>query len=252
MGPMFDRRKMTFESPSRRKHNFTIQYHDEQIQSRRSRSVSEAKRQLLDDLIADHERRRAQKVQFFDEERHKYGQLWMCSGLQQRTKSNGRLDIALIDVRSTRMGDNTVPDVSAWPVDLAPTVACGKLLHGLESCKEGVNLGPVFKVGSATRTTSGQFSGIKSDVRMEWDKRLGIKKHSTEYCFITRVAVPFPSHGDSGSFLFGELGSWVGAAFGGSTKAGVREVLNYVMDAQDILDWINEMRGDVNAARLAM
>ena len=252
MGPRFDRRKMTFESPSRRKHNFTVRYHDKQIQSRRSRSVSEAKRQLLDELIADHEGRRAQKVQFFDEERHKYGQMWMCSGLKQRTKSNGRLDIALIDVRSTRMGDNTVPDVSAWPVGLAPTVACGKLLHGLKSCEEGVNLGSVFKVGSATGTTSGHFSAIKSDVRMEWDKRLGIENHSTEYCFITRMAVPFPSHGDSGSFLFGELGSWVGAAFGGSTKAGVREVLNYVTDAQDILDWINEKRGDVNAARLAM
>ena len=43
-GPMFDRTKMTFESPSRRKHNFTLQYHDEQIQSCRSLSVSEAER----------------------------------------------------------------------------------------------------------------------------------------------------------------------------------------------------------------
>ena len=252
MGPMSDRTKMTFESPSRRKHNFTLQYHDEQIQSRRSRSVSAAERQLLDELIANHERRRAQKVQFFDEDRHKYGQLWMCSGLKQRTKNNGRLDIALIDVKPSRIGDNTVPDVSAWPVDLAPTVACGNLLHGLKSCKEGVNLGPVFKVGSATGMTSGHISAIKSDVRMEWDKRLDIKNHSTEYCFITRIAVPFTSHGDSGSFLFEELGSWVGAAFGGSTKGGVREVLNYVMDSQDILDWINEKRGNVNAARLAM
>ena len=252
MDPMFDRTNMTFESPSRRKHNFTLQYHDEEIQSRRSRSLSEPKRQLLDELIADHERRRAQKVQFFDEERHKYGRLWMCSGLKQRTKHNGRLDIALIDVKSIRLGDNTVPDVSAWPLDQAPIKACGKLLHGLESCKEGVNLGPVFKVGSATRNTSGQFSAIKSDVRMEWDKRLGIKNHSTEYCFVTRMAVPFTSHGDSGSFFFEDFGSWVGAAFGGSTKGGVREVLNYVMDAQDILDWINEKRGNVNAARLAM
>ena len=252
MGPMADRTKMTFESPSRRKHNFTLQYHDKQIQSLRSRSVSEAERQLLDELIADHEGSRAQKVQFFDEERHKYGQLWMCSGLKQRTKNNGRLDIALINVKSTRMGDNTVPDVSAWPVGLAPNKACSKLLHGLKSCKEGVNLGTVFKVGSATRTTSGQFSGIKSDVRMEWDKRLEIKNYSTEYCFITETAVPFASHGDSGSFLFGDLGSWVGAVFGGATKVGVREVLNYVTDAQDILDWINEKRGDVNAARLAM
>ena len=252
MGPMFDRTKMTFESPSRRKHNFTLQYHDEEIQSRRSRSVSEPKRQLLDEEIADHERHRAQKVQFFDEERHKYGQLWMCSGLKQRTKDNGRLDIALIDVKSVRMGDNEVPDASAWPVGLAPTTACGKLLHGLESCKEGVNLGPVYKVGSATGPTSGQFSAIKSDVRVEWDKRLGIKNHSTEYCFVTRMAVPFTSHGDSGSFIFEGFGSWVGAAFGGSTKGGIREILNYVMDAQDILDWINEKRGNVNAARLAM
>ena len=252
MGPMSDRTNMTFESPSRRKHNFTLQYHDEEIQLRRSLSVSKPKRQLLDELIADHERRRAQKVQFFDEERHKYGQLWMCSGLKQRTKNNGRLDIALIDVKSIRIRDNRVPNVSAWPVGLAPTLACGKLLHGLESCKEGVNLGRVYKVGSATGNTSGHISAIKSDVRMEWDKRLNIKNHSTEYCFVTRISVPFASHGDSGSFLFDDFGSWVGAAFGGSTKAGVREVLNYVTDAQDILDWINEKRGNVNAARLAM
>ena len=51
----------------------------------------EPKRQVLDESIANHERRRAQKVQIFDEERHKYGQLWMYWGLKQRTKNNGRL-----------------------------------------------------------------------------------------------------------------------------------------------------------------
>lgn len=202
--------------------------------------------------IADHERRRAQKVQFFDEERHKYGQLWMSSGLKQRTKNNDRLDIALIDVKSTRMGDKTVPDVSAWPVGQAPTAACGQMLDDLASCKVGVKLGPVYKVGSATGTTSGIFSAIKSDVRMEWDRRLNIESHSTEYCFVTRMAVLFTSHGDSASFLLEAFGSWVGAVFGGSTKVGVRELLNYVMDAQDILDWINEKRENVKAARLAM
>ena len=60
--------------------------------------------------------------------RDKYGQLWMCSGLKQRTKNTGRLDIPLINVKSIRMGDNAVP-VSAWLVGQAPTTACGKMLH---------------------------------------------------------------------------------------------------------------------------
>ena len=89
----------------------------------------EAKRQVLDESIADRERRRARKVQFFDEERHKYGQLWMSSGLKQRTKNNGRLDIVLIDIKSIRIGDNAVPDVSAWPVGQAPTTACAPRLR---------------------------------------------------------------------------------------------------------------------------
>ena len=252
-GPRFERRqKMTFESPSRRKHNFTLQFYDEMIEELRGQLKKNLDHQVIHEEIADFQRRAAQQTQFFDDERHKYGQLWMCSGLKQRTKSNSRLDIALIEVKADRLGDNTVPDVSAWVQDGAPKLACGKLLDGLASCKEGVNLGRVFKVGSATGNTSGKFSAIKSDIRMEWDKRLGVKEYSTEYCFIGYgKATAFSSHGDSGSFVLERGGRWVGVVFGGCPKSRVREELSYVTDAQDILDWINEKSQDGNAARLA-
>ena len=247
---------MTCSSPSSRKHNITLQFHDERIE--RLRLQFEKKDPELNEMIASHQKRRAQKLQFFAEERHKDGQLWLCSGLTQRTKNNGRLDIALIDVPPTRTGSNTVPSESAWPHAIVPRSACGKPLHGLESCQDSATLNPVFKVGSATGNTSGRISAIKSDVRMEWDKRLNIKEHSTEYCFVGNGSVPFTRHGDSGSFVFEVTGSWVGAVFGGSAKNGVREPLNYVTDAQDILDWIDEKRKDAKAgkdvrgARLAM
>lgn len=89
---------------------------------------------------------------------------------------------------------------------------------------------------------------------MERDKRLGIDEYSSEYCFVAGENLPLPpftSHGDSGSLVFDIGGQWLGCAFGGSTKRGVSKALNYVTDAQAILDWINEKRGDASAARLA-
>ncbi|KAI4136456.1 MAG: hypothetical protein LQ341_005606 [Variospora aurantia] len=132
-----------------------------------------------------------------------------------------------------------------------PIVACGKMLAGLDSPSEGTALGRVFKIGARTGATTGNFSNIKSQVKMAWDKEYNLPV-STEFCFIadpSTLARPFMCQGDSGSWVFTQEGKWAGTGFGGSVKAGVTtQAIGYVTDAQAILDWLKSINFE---ARLA-
>ena len=116
------------------------------------------------------------------------------------------------------------------------------------------NLKRVYKVGSRTGATTGCFNNIKSDVKISWDKDLGLGE-STEYCFVSEVHTeprPFQDHGDSGAFVFAELGEWVGVTWGGSLKANAnRQTLSYVTDVVDAISWI-ESRGDGETYRVRL
>ena len=254
MGPGHpDRKAFTFESPSRRKHNSTLQYHDEEIQYNLSFPQQKAEQaKALDDIIAKHRESREAKIRFFDQDKHKLGSLWMCSGFKERTASNGRIDLAFIEVHPDRMGDNTIPSPSAWGIFTPPAAASfGGQLEGLASCARGADLKRVYKVGSRTAATTGCFNSIKSDVKVSWDKDVGMGS-STEYCFVAEAHTeprPFQDHGDSGSFVFAELGEWIGVTWGGSLKANANgQILGYVTDAVDVISWIDS-RGDGNTYR---
>ena len=242
--------QITYEVPSRRVHNYTLMeiegriddFLDLQAKSSDPKSISVYQGEI-DMLRAEV----ASKSLFFDEGNHKLGSLWLCTGYKQRSSLNGRVDVAFIDVAPHRVGKNLIASKSAWHSFRFPMMSSyGKPLRGIASCKTGADLGPVFKIGARTGATSGRFSNIRSDVKINWDSQVGMG-FSREYCFVAdpaRRESILPDAGDSGSFVFNLLRSWLGQTWGGTTKAQVnRQTLTYVTDAQDIIDWVGGLGG---------
>ena len=247
---------LPFASPSRRKHNFSLQFHDDEIKKITAALQDSPGNPQIMTALSDHQEAKARKLAYFDQGRHHFGKLFLCSGFGTRSKNNGRIDIALLRVHHQKMGSNMVPHQSAWKDFQPPLTACGQMLVDIDSWNRQAALGRTFKIGSRSGATTGQFSHIKSDVKMkEWDPQYGFP-YSTEYCFVAdplgfgRV---FQTHGDSGAFNFTTLAKWLGVSFGGNGKHNVSDqALGYVTDAQDIIDWINNLKdGNTYKARLA-
>ena len=259
MGPDMEteRAQITaFESPSRRKHNFSLHYHDGKLNTLQERIIRHFDDFHAQDQIEKHEASRRQKIEYFNQGKQHLGELWMASGFKQHTKENGRIDIALLEIDREKMGSNLVPDRSTWTLKRlsAPEAACGKILKGLKPCSERTALGEVFKVGSRAGGTTGRFNSIESDMNYGVSGEASGLKESKENCFVADSASrPFLDYGDSGSFVFTYDGEWVGVVRGGSSKQNLQgKVLGAVTDAQEIIDWI-EKQGDGNTyeARLA-
>ncbi|MCJ1474788.1 hypothetical protein MMC13_003448 [Lambiella insularis] len=241
------RSKMTLECPSRRKHNITLQYHERHIQQMQARPQGQLTREAASEIqsrIDSVRKLYGRKRDFFDKEKNLMGYPWLCSGFRFRTEENGKLDVALIEVDPARVGDNRIPESSAWTETKDPNrrplpSACNEPLKGIASCKDGAKLGTVFKVGSRTGATSGELHSIRSDVHTDDDKASKMP-YSTEYCFVgTEEALTLS--GDSGSFLFTVDGKWLGLIWGGPKKQNVVNPLIYVTDAQALLDGLHEI-----------
>ena len=238
-----EREQATFESPSRRKHRFTVQWHDQQI-ARFQGALKESPNRattLQQEIMAQRDMK-ARKIDYFDQGKHLLGCLLMSSGYRQRME-NSRIDLAILEVRDTKMGDNTIPGANAWQDPFSAPIAKGEMLQGVASCKAGAGLGSVFKFGSRTGGTTGKFNHIKSDLKMPWDREPHVNMgYSAEYVFVADPQTPlrpFLDHGDSGSFVFTDSGKWLGLAFGDCYKNNqIVGAVVYLTDAQLVLDWI--------------
>ncbi|KAL8705088.1 MAG: hypothetical protein Q9201_001771 [Fulgogasparrea decipioides] len=246
MGPgmLQERRATTFEAPSRRAHNFTLQYHDQKIEQLKVDITLDPGIPENHQLLAEHVASKARKIKFFDDGRHRLGNLYLCSGYRRRTSKNGIIDIALLEIDEARMGNNRVPDKSAWRSDFdAPSAACGSLLEDMASCDPQSLLGRrVYKVGARTGATTGRINHVKSDVNMDWNAQEGMG-FSTEYCFVAdpnTLARRITDRGDSGAFVFTNGRKWIGVAVGGPVKANEPPggSLVYVTDAEETIKWI--------------
>ena len=256
LGPGYAAREtITFESPTRRTHRFSLQWHDKQIQLREKAMVtpgaSSSDLQRLQLEIADHRERRARKVEFFDQGKQSFGHLFMCSGFRKRTPDNHRIDIAIIEVNPDRVGDNTVPDASIWRSGFtAPMLGCGSRLNGIASCRDPKSLSEFcYKVGCRTGANTGRYSHIESEVKWKpIDGMLGMKS-SSEFIFVSEksLTMPWTDHGDSGSMVWQQPSRWLGVAWGGAKKGtGSNDNtirLSYTIDAQDVIDWIEGNKG---------
>jgi len=227
-GPSGIESRALMEHPARAKHNFAV---DSLQRAIAHHGPSSADLQLCDKL--------AEKLAFFDQGKHLFGQVWAGSGWKRRTAANGRLDWALIKPThldrvpqegmmnllpdSAQWSGTSVllewlPDASTWGAPLKsppPTAATPTTL--ISALGQG---DLVYKVGSSTRATVGHFQQIKTKCRIGDEKYLGLQNaYSSEYAFIG-VAEQTPDNrfgdfGDSGAVVFDGTGTAVGLLFTG-------------------------------------
>lgn len=257
MGPgRKNRENIVYESPTRCKHNFSLLRADVAIAQ-----FEEFLRQRPGDLqntslLAEQRASKARKIQYFDDGKQDFGALYLCSGYRERFQKAGRnhrMDIAFIEVKADKLGDNTIPDKLAWPRSgLAPITVCGRSLSGMVSCDGGASLGRVYKVGASSAGTTGRYNSMIHTVQSQVDVDMGLPPTS-EYCFLadpTHDSTTFLSKGDSGSWTFTSMGRWTGLNWGGVTKSQTKPLLGYVIDGGDVLNWVNTLEGGIFEARL--
>ena len=226
-----------------------IRRHEERVRS----LTGELRLRAQADLTAS-KQSYEEKKKFFDQDKQPLGVPWMCSGFLDRTKTGSRLDYCLIEMDPARIGDNRIPDKSAWIRPFRYPICYGQQMRGIASCSTSTQ---VFKIGARTGATSGTINGIKSDVKMDWDDVLGIDS-SSEYMFIgefdefSQRHALFSLPGDSGSMIFDDTGAWVGLAFGGAKKQQASTAMPvYVTDAQTLLDEMHQKSGGKYTFELA-
>jgi hypothetical protein len=135
-------------------------------------------------------------VAFFDQDKQYFGRLAFASGYMRRTKTDGRLDWALIDpISEDRVGGNALPSEQDWWQDNCPPHLMPLVVQGsLKSKPEDKSMHTVtredllYKNGARTGCTVGTFDRIKHDVVITEEKYMpnrsmkGLK--STEYLVI--------------------------------------------------------------------
>ena len=240
MEPDFAKRDaMDLESPSRRKHNFTMHHFQNKLVRARQRFG------LADPDVLRLQSRLDQKKTFFEEGKHLFGRPWAASGYGRRTNANGRLDWALIEfTKPNRLGKNTMPSRDEWPVPRseAPIELVGQLLKGVSSCEDPFWRRKVYKKGAGTGLTKGKTNCIKDSVRMKSvDDRLNMGV-SFEHVFISHWYQDnaFAVAGDSGAMMFTNTGKFIGLVWGGPTGDLMKSATEiYVTDAATLLEDLN-------------
>lgn len=213
---------ISFRSPSKRAHERSlrdidrrIKEYEEMLEVFRAKDPDSCS-SLVEDIVQQHIRI-AQKLLFVEEGRHRLGNLFLCSGLRERTERNARIDIALIEISQEREGENSLPPQTAWPAPSPTSFACGATLKGIASSETDV---------------------VKSSQEL-LGQGLG---YSTEHCIVSGHYTyfrRFKNHYDAGSFGLDSVIGSLGAAWGGPSKCGVSDQsLGYVTNAGDVIRWI--------------
>ncbi|KAF4463494.1 hypothetical protein FALBO_9682 [Fusarium albosuccineum] len=216
---------VVMESPARASHNQTIWLLDQEIATleRRMKALNGPSRSS--DQVAKEklEQERAAKIAFFDQGRQILGKVYAASGYKRRTSDNGRLDWALIDVISSRQGENRLPYRETWEEKYEtqhhPNPDSFASLLVKDSLSPYLRSGNGWKVGTTTGATSGWYSRSKPSCAMSDDKRLGMRP-SYERVFVGRPQKAtrdekFCRPGDSGAIVFDADGQATGLLFRG-------------------------------------
>lgn len=235
-GPRGIESRALMEHPARAKHDFAVNSLQRAI-ARQSPSAPD--HQLRDKL--------AEKLAFFDQGKHLFGQVWAGSGWKRRTTANGRLDWALIkpthldrvpqEGMMNLLPDSAqwsgtsallewLPDASTWGAPLKsppPTAATPTTL--ISALGQG---DLVYKVGSSTKATVGHFQQIKTKCRIGDEKCMGLQDaYSSEYAFVgVAEQTPdsrFGDFGDSGAVAFDGTGTAVGLLLTGLSPHQCRD-----------------------------
>ncbi|KAG9508200.1 hypothetical protein J7337_001763 [Fusarium musae] len=242
-----------FESPSRIKHNYTVWDLKQRIQEAKHIVQGDPSEENKKDL-ASLEGELQRKVDFFDQDKQLLGPLIAASGYGRRSTKNHRLDWALIEVPEHRQGSNCLPLKREWmkyphhrlyrpdPKTYGqPLKNQAKSMLPLEDRASHLPRldSNVWKLGTTTKLTAGQFSEFKNDVQLSEESHMS-QALSNEYCFVYNNIVnqgPFSGHGDSGAVTFDEKGCIVGLLFRGQVPKQVNpgtRGLTYVTPIEDV------------------
>ncbi|KAL8852008.1 MAG: hypothetical protein Q9221_003113 [Calogaya cf. arnoldii] len=249
------RKDTLLESPSRRKHNYTMQDLANDIEiigGEHDKKTNPAAKQRIHNELACMQEEFDTKKQFFDDSKQILGRPWLASGFMSRTSYNGRLDWALIEFDDdNRIGNNMIPPREHWPNQRGSPDIAGFNLQGVISCQdETAQKEKIFKVGARTCITACKHSALLADCRFPDDARLGLK-FSSEHCFVYSsiesygtAPVNCGQRGDSGAFVWTEDGMLLGQLFGGlQTETLTLGSVSYVTDAEEIFRSMNEVAG---------
>ncbi|KAJ3475207.1 hypothetical protein NLG97_g9542 [Lecanicillium saksenae] len=234
----------TLESPSRIRHNKSVAYLNKVIEKAPGEQTRAKRQQVLQEYC-----------NFFDSEKHIFGQLYAASGFGFRTPENGMLDWALFKVLPSRVSNNNLPRGDIWPLSLGdcmpPERIWGQPLEGPIPPSETCTISEAYNFSAITKATTGTLSKHKSGIRCtEWGYLVEeqICSKTDEYAFISKnlVAGPgFATDGDSGAVVYDGRARAVGQLFRGGTK-------DYVTPMEYILAHIAEFLGlSRDAVRIA-
>ncbi|KAL8846650.1 MAG: hypothetical protein Q9221_008273 [Calogaya cf. arnoldii] len=244
-----DTTKMVLESPSRKKHNYTLQKLKNDIQDLHDLLANTDDPEALQADIKILEDEYNDRKKFFDDGKHILGKLWMASGFTRRTSYNGRLDWALVEFQDdSRIGSNKTPRRDQFPI---PSRARGDLieknLRGVTTCNDVAARAEVFKIGSRTGLTRGSYEELKIDVNFPTHDRPYGMQSSSEHSFVYKGDTnpqPFCNHGDSGSFFWTGRLHLIGQFHGGPKAETLTEgSLMYATDAEELLKDMNDFAG---------
>ncbi|KAF4980042.1 hypothetical protein FZEAL_3904 [Fusarium zealandicum] len=278
-----------FESPSRTKHSYTMWSIDDEIELLteeqkwdeeliKSRGDKEAEKRIADCETAKEalEDEKERKLDFFKRGDQILGELYCASGFKRRARDNHRLDWALIKLHNSRQWSNRLPSKDVWAKQYH-RAARPRRLHGTALKEQSKTIllpnqgNPfkftwnVWKVGTATGPTTGEFHQLKADVCLTDDKHIWkddkdlLAGCSSEYLFQptdtdTDMNTIFAAPGDSGSVVFDDEGGVVGLLCrgqrpNGSTDRGFACVTPIEHVFQDIKDF---SKGQITGIRIAV
>ncbi|KAF5658402.1 hypothetical protein FCIRC_12903 [Fusarium circinatum] len=265
----------SFESPSRTKHNFTIGVINEDIADLRKRvnqeerdvRTSKNKNPIRESIrkhkaeIASLEAEKKAKEAFIKKDKQILGNLIASSGFRRQVDRR-RMDWALIELDPSREWSNNLPNEQAWRSKYrrvpARPGACGTPIQprNVKSVESPWNLGPIFKVGSTTGSTTGEYRWEKEKVTIDHDAYLGNARLVTnELVFGPRadvdLGVKLCDHGDSGSVLFDNGGRIVALLFRGHKhEKSYDDGYGYVTPIEHVFDDIKDFT-DITNIRIA-
>ncbi|KAF5571550.1 hypothetical protein FPHYL_297 [Fusarium phyllophilum] len=265
-----------FESPSRVKHKFTVWNLNQEIQFAKDVVQEDPSKENKKDLV-DLEEELQRKIDFFEQNNQALGHLIAASGYGRRSVNNHRLDWALIQIPEHRQGSNCLPPKREWikyyhhrlyrphaKTYGQPLKAQGRSMLPLELRASHLpsirNADNVWKLGTTTKLTAGQFSQFKNNVKLSEESHM-LQTLSNEYCFVyNNIAdeAPFSGPGDSGAAVFDEKGCIVGLLFRGQVLKQVnpgRSGLTYVTPIEDVFSDIKKLtkgtEGEITDIRVA-
>ncbi|KAF4428272.1 hypothetical protein F53441_14048 [Fusarium austroafricanum] len=226
------------ESPSRAKHNFTIAYIDQEIATHKRKATEKRlrlpgapdRKRLERDIsrhnatISELEVERQRKIDFFEEGKQVLGEIYATSGFLRECHGR-KMDWALIKLDPSRPWSNDLPSAEDWfnqysHTDAEPNRIEAPILDRTQSIEKGNEVGPVFKNGTTTGPTTGEFFVELQKIQLVDDEHLGDKRFATdELVFGPRAGFTgrkkFCDRGDSGSAVFDDDGGIVGLFFRG-------------------------------------